>query len=284
MMSPYTPYAIVALVFISVFGAAYGFAHGAGVRARRFAHAYTESLDAPLKRMLKPPHGRLILSGQAVAVLALISLAVALRTTAPVILALLLVPAPKLVLKYMQYKRCQAVEAKLDGFALALANATRATPSVGRALGLLQSTLPIPLDEEAEQVLREMRVGSSVEQALLNFSWRVGSLSLDALLSGVLIAMRIGGRLADVLETTASTLREMARLDGVLRAKTAQSKMQMWVLACMPVLIVLGFNAVRPGYFDPLTQTKLGIMLLVAAILLWLGSIFAARKILAVEL
>jgi tight adherence protein B len=282
MMSPYTPYAIVTLVFLSVFGAAYGFSHGAGLRARRFADAYTESLDAPLKRMLKPPRGRLILTCQVIAVLALS--AVALHAKALVFLALLILPAPKLILKYMQYKRCQAVEAKLDGFALALANATRATPSIGRALGLLQSTLPVPLDEETEQVLREMRVGSSVEQALLNFSWRIGSSSLDALLSGVLIAMRIGGRLADVLETTASTLREMARLDGVLRAKTAQSKMQMWVLACMPVLIVLGFNAVRPGYFDPLTQTKLGIMLLVAAILLWLASILVARKILAVEL
>jgi tight adherence protein B len=283
-MPAYTPYAIVALVFVSVFGAAYGIAHGAGLRARRFADAYTESLDAPLKRMLKPPRGRLILTAQGIAVLASTSLAMALQTAAPVLLVLVVLPAPRLVLRYMQYKRCQAVEAKLDGFALALANATRATPSIARALGLLQSTLPVPLDEETEQVLRELRVGSSVEQALLNFSWRVGSASLDALLSGVLIAMRIGGRLSDVLETTAATLREMARLDGVLRAKTAQSKMQMWVLACMPILIVLGFDAVRPGYFDPLTRTQLGIMLLAGAILLWLASILVARKILAVEL
>ncbi len=282
VLSPHTRYAILALVFVSVFGATYGFSHGAGLRVRRLADAYTEGLDAQLKRMLKPARGRLILLVQVAAVLVLGALA--LEVPALAFLVVLVLPAPTLVLRYLRYKRGEAIEQKLDSFALALANATRATPSVGRALALLQSTLPVPLDEETEQVLRETRVGNSIEQALLNFSWRVGSTSLDALLSGVLIALRIGGRLAEVLETTASTLREMARLDGVLRAKTAQSKMQMWVLACMPVLIVIGFDQVKPGYFEPMTHGHIGILLLVAAVLLWLASIFLARKILAVEL
>jgi tight adherence protein B len=283
-LAPWMPWTIVGLVSLTVGTASYGFAHGAGNRARSFAVRYADGIDAPLKRMLKPAKGRLVLLGQVGAVIAICSLAVALRMPALGLLALVVLPAPMLVLRYMQYKRCQAIEAKLDSFALALANATRATPSIGRALGLLQSTLPSPLDEEIEQVLREMRVGSSVEQALLNFSWRVRSPSLDALLSGVLIAMRIGGRLSEVLETTAATLREMARLDGVLRAKTAQAKMQMWVLACLPLLIVVGFDSVKPGYFAPLTATNLGIVLLALAVLCWIGSIFLARKILAVEL
>jgi tight adherence protein B len=149
---------------------------------------------------------------------------------------------------------------------------------------MLQSSLPSPLDEETSHVLREMQVGSSLEQALLDFSWRVQSPALDALLSSVLIARRVGGSLPQVLEITANTLREMARLEGVLRSKTAQARAQMWVLGCLPPGIVLAFNTVRPGYFEPLTASPIGTLLLIAAIVLWLSAIMLARRILGVAL
>lgn len=284
LLAPATRLALIGLVGVAVAGATYGYAQGASTRAQALALRYIDSLDAPLKRMLKPPRGRTIMLGQGAAVVAIVSLAFALRMPGVALASLLVLPAPRLAIRYMQKKRCEAIEAKLDGFALSLANATRAAPSIGRALLMLQSTLPKPLDEEVEQVLREMRVGSSVEQALLNCSWRVQSPLLDALLSGVLIARRIGGELPEILETTASTLREMARLDGVLRSKTAEARMQMWTLALLPVLIVAGFDMASPGYFKPLTDTPLGQLLIGIAIVCWITAILLGRKIMAVEL
>ena len=77
--------------------------------------------------------------------------------------------------------------------------------------------MPSPLKEEVELATKEMRVGSSLDQALLNMAGRVGSRQLDSALSAVLIGRQIGGDLPHILETTASTLREMARLEAVVR-------------------------------------------------------------------
>ena len=284
VLSPAVRLSVIALVGLTVSAASYGYAQGANARVQRVASRYVDGIDAPLKRMLMPPRGHLVLVAQVAAVVAIVSAAVALRQPALAPGALLVLPLPKLVLTLLQKRRRALIEEKLDGFALSLANATRATPSVGRALQMLQTTLPTPLDREVEQVLREMRVGSSLDQALLNFSWRVQSPSLDALLSAVLIARRIGGRLPDILETTANTLREMARLDGVLRAKTAEARMQVWVMAFFPLVVVFGFDAMSPGYFDALTEQTLGLVMIAVAVTFWIAAILLARKIMAVEL
>ena len=284
LLTPAVRLSLVVLVGVTVFAASYGFAQGANARAQRIATQYVDAIDAPLKRMLLPPRGHLVLAAQLATVTCVLSLAVGLRLPALALGALLILPLPRLVLSLLQKRRRELIESKLDGFALSLANATRATPSVGRALQMLQTTLPVPLDREVEQVLREMRVGSSLDQALLNFSWRVQSPSLDALLSGVLIARRIGGRLPDILETTAATLREMARLDGVLRAKTAQARMQIWVMAFFPLVVLFGFDAMSPGYFDVLTEQSTGLVLIAVSIVFWISAILLARKIMAVEL
>lgn len=261
---------------------AYGVACSPELRERVLR--YTQSLDAPLRRMLQPAYGSVLLASQIALGLGCAAAALLLHTLWPALLIALIMPAPKMIIAYLQRRRCRRIEEKLDVFALALANATRATPSIGRALQLLLPTLTSPFEGEIEQVLREMKVGSSAEQALLTLSWRVQSPVLDALLSNVLVARRVGGELPVVLETTASTLREMARLEGVLRSKTAQSRAQLWVMCSLPILLVMAFDAAKPGYFDPLTHSAVGMALLLGAAVLWLSAILMARRILAVQL
>jgi tight adherence protein B len=283
-MNPLLIASSAALAGVSVAALHYGVAESAGSRAQLLAARYTQNLDDTLRRMLLPPRGRVILYVQCLALGLSLLAAAALRAPAVCLCIPLVLAAPRFALRVLRKRRRDAIEAKLDGFALALANALRASPSIGRALQTLQSTLPSPIAGEVAQVLGELRVGSSVEQALLNFSWRVQSDPLDALLSSVLVARRIGGSLPETLETTAATLREMARLEGLLRSKTAQSRMQIWVLGCLPPVLVLAFDRVNPGYFDVLTASALGLLVIAVAVLCWFFAVVLARKLMAVEL
>jgi tight adherence protein B len=94
----------------------------------------------------------------------------------------------------------------------------------------------------------------------------------------------VGGNLPKILETTANSLREMARLEGVVRTKTAEGKMQMWVLAVFPLLLILAVNSINPGYFEPMTSSLAGYLLVGFAVVFWLGALVSARKILAVDI
>jgi tight adherence protein B len=190
---------------------------------------------------------------------------------------------PLLVLEQRRVARINAIEAKMDGFILTLANALKSTPSIGSALIYAQPLLAPPLNEEVELALKEIRVGSTVEQALTNMSSRIRSTPLDAALSGIMIGRQVGGDLTQILETTAATLREMARLQGIVKAKTAEGKGQLMVLAVFPAVILVLFDTLSPGYFRPLTNSTAGYFITFAAIALWVGAVILARNVLAVE-
>jgi Flp pilus assembly protein TadB len=165
-----------------------------------------------------------------------------------------------------------------------LANALRASPSAGRALAMIQPVTPVPLDREIELVLREMRVGSTLEQALGNLSARVRSFQLDAAMSGLLIGRQTGGNVPEILDGAAQTLREIARLQGVLRSKTAEGRAQANVLAVFPLVLIFTFDLASPGYFKPLTEGAVGVTVMMLAIAMWIVSVIMTRRIMAVEL
>jgi tight adherence protein B len=192
--------------------------------------------------------------------------------------------APRVVLDRMHKARVLQIERKLDSFVVALANALRASPSAGRALAMIQPVTPAPLDREIELVLREMRVGSTLEQALGNLSARVRSFQLDAAMSGLLIGRQTGGNVPAILDGAAQTLREMARLQGVLRSKTAEGRVQANVLAVAPIVLIFAFDLASPGYFRPLTESIGGMVVTVLALGMWVGSVLMTRRIMAVEL
>ncbi|HET9934801.1 MAG TPA: type II secretion system F family protein, partial [Polyangiaceae bacterium] len=200
---------------------------------------------------------------------------------------LLLAPAlfgPAAYIEQLRKRRVRAIDGQIDGFTLSLANALKATPSIGNALGYVQPLLPEPLAQEVGLALKEMKLGHTVEQVLLSMGVRIRSVQLDAVLSSLLIGRQVGGDVGKILEKTAATLREMARLAGVVRTKTAEGKAQLSVLAAFPVLIVFMFDTVSAGYFDPLTHSVVGWVIIVSAVVLWIASLLIARKVLEVDL
>jgi len=190
---------------------------------------------------------------------------------------------PAWYIEQMRQRRIAALEAQLDGFLTALANALKSIPSIGSAFTSIQPLLQPPMKDEVDLALKEMRVGSTLDQALLNMAGRIGSRQLDSALSAIVIGKQIGGDLPRILETTASTMREMARLEGVVKSKTAEGKAQMWVLAVFPFMMALALNSVKEHYFEPLSSSIIGYVAAFAAGFFWLCSLILARKVLAVD-
>jgi tight adherence protein B len=137
-----------------------------GAPAMRFYARQVAALDERMRRQLLVPQGQTIVIGQLVA--AVCTLAIALLTGNPKwLFALVAITfGPSLVLMRMQNQRMKLIESRIDGFTLSFANALRATPNIARALETVAVSIPSPLREELELTLRELRVGSTLEQAL----------------------------------------------------------------------------------------------------------------------
>jgi tight adherence protein B len=191
---------------------------------------------------------------------------------------------PTLYIEMLRRKRVEALELQLDSFILALANALKSTPSIGAAFNSVVTVVSDPIKSEVDLATKEMKVGSTLDQALLHMASRVGSRQLDSALSAILIGRQVGGNLPKVLETTANTLREMRRLEGVVRTKTAEGKAQLWVIALLPFGMLVGLNVLFPGYFIPLTGSIIGYLVIAFCTACWVTSVILARKILNVDI
>jgi len=249
----------------------------------RYYRRYIEYLDRDRRLLFLPPAGKKIFIGQVVAGCVVLALAV---TVDPwVYLGVVLVAVmPWLNLRQKRAEHIKKLEAQVDSFIMGLANSMKTVPSASAALGALVPILTYPTRLEIERVLAEMRVGSTLEQALLNMASRLRSPTMDSALSALLIGLQVGGNLPAVLEDTAETIREMNRLDGVVKTKTAEGKAQLWVLAIFPFAICGAFSWAQEGYFEPLQKSVIGYIVTTIAVVIWMGSLLLARKILKVDI
>jgi len=274
----------VLLLAIAALLAVFVTARDPGSLPYRHWSLYEAYLNRKLRQMFLATYGRLIIWTQVIAGAACAGLGLLFQERLLYLALLPIAAGPALYLELLRQRRVRAIEAKIDGFVLTLANALKATPSIGNALAYTQPLLAPPLDVEVGLALKEMRLGNTVEQAMLGMAGRIRSMQLDAALSGLLIGRQVGGDLPKILEKTAETLREMARLQGVVRSKTAEGKAQLFVLAVFPALILLSFDTVSRGYFDPLARSVVGWVVIAISVALWIASLLMARKVLAVDI
>jgi tight adherence protein B len=250
----------------------------------RYYKRYVAYLDTNLRLLFLPAEPEKLVLGQGVA--AVVVLALAFTIDLPYWYAFLVVVAivPFVYLRRKRAEHIKLLEDQVDSFILALANSLKTVPSPSAALTAVFPVLPVPTKLEIDRVLKEMRVGSTLEQGLLNMASRLKSVPMDAALSAVLIGLQVGGNLPTVLENTAATIREMNRLEGVVKTKTAEGRAQLWVLALFPFGICFAFNSVEEGYFEPLQTTVVGYVLTTVAVVLWMSALLLARKILKVDI
>ena len=107
---------------------------------------------------------------------------------------------------------------------------------------------------------------------------------MQTALASLRIGQRTGGQLPDILERSAQALREMARLEGVVRTKTAEGKAQAYVVGVIPFPLVALLHYIDPGFLNPLLVSARGHLVLAAALVLWLLSIVVAKKVLRVDI
>ncbi len=251
---------------------------------RRMGGAYAAALDADLRAMFLPPRGEYIAWFQVTSTIAAIALREILRIDALLLVAVAIVVVPRVAVTVMVKKRRARLDEQANGFALALANTLKTTASVGDAVRLTLDVTSKPMREEIETALREVRVGSTLEEALLAAAARAGVPAFDVVVSALLIGQKTGGDLPRILETTAASLRELKRLEELTDRVTRSAKQSLAVAACITAGLAIMLPRVMPGFFDPLKGTMKGQLVaaqcaLVYVFALMLGWRFTRKSI-----
>lgn len=175
-------------------------------------------------------------------------------------------------LSYRTNRRRRMFDAQLPDALSLISNALRSGHSLLQALEVASHELPAPASDEFGQVIRETRVGISVEDALGNLTERMPSDDLDLIVTAVLIQRQVGGNLAEVLDKINATIRDRIRILGQIRTLTAQGRLSGWIVSALPVGVGVMIYLLNPQYIDPLIGQKIGwIMLGAGAVLQAIG-------------
>ena len=144
---------------------------------------------------------------------------------------------PWLIAKRITTQRRQRFVYQLPDALLALSSALRAGANLTRGLELMASRQPAPLSQEFSIVLAEQRVGRPLAESLGDLRGRVGAPELDLMNTAMNVSRRVGGNLADTLESLARTLQEKAHMEGKIDALTSMGRAQGWVVRLLPIFI-----------------------------------------------
>jgi tight adherence protein B len=244
---------------------------------------YLESLDKNLQFLRVRMTARKLVSLQVLGALVLVLAALLLGRWLPVSIVPVLMLGPSVVLERQRAKRVAKIEQQVEGWLVAISNALKASGSLGEAIASTTSLIGAPMSEEIDVLVKEYDLGTPLDRALDNLADRVGSKTLSGAVLALNVARKSGGNLPEMLANAAAALRELARLEGVVRSKTAEGKAQTFVIGVIPVPMVLVIHWIDPEFFAPLQQSFVGYVIVAIACVLWLVAILAARKIVAID-
>ncbi len=201
-----------------------------------------------------------------------------------VILVVCGLASPTLLVRFYRARRVKRFETQLVDGLVGMASAFRAGMTLYQSMEEVARTSNPPLRDELSLTVREVRLGKTTEEALENLARRVPSDDLRLVVTAINTARAIGGNMAEMLDTISNTTRERFRIEGRIRALTAQGKLQGWIIGSMPVLVWLGFDMVRPDLTRPMMQHWFGYAVIGVVVFLELLGILLIRRVIAIRI
>jgi tight adherence protein B len=183
------------------------------------------------------------------------------------------------VLRARRERYRTTVDAEVPGLALALADALAGGHSLRGALSEARSSVSGAAGHELRRTVAELDAGAPTEDALQAMGLRARSPRLDTVVAACLLQRSAGGDLARLLREGARAMEEGARLEGELRAATAQARFTGLLVVLLPLGGALLAELASPGWTAGLLGSFLTAWLVGIALVLQAVAAVAIRRL-----
>jgi len=190
---------------------------------------------------------------------------------------------PLRIVQNMFEKRCNLlVDQMVDGLTI-MANGIKAGLSVPQTMERVVENMNNPISQEFGLVLSQIRLGRSVEEALIEFGERIPRPDVQMFVTAINILKETGGNLAETFTTIVVTIRERQKIEKKIEAMTAQGMMQGLIVSLIPFLLMGLFYVMDPSFIAPLFGSALGLVIFLIIIGLVIIGGITVRKIVKIE-
>ena len=176
-------------------------------------------------------------------------------------------------LKQRIAKRAVLFESQLvDALELAARSLKAGHPLPG-AFRLVSEEIAPPIGTVFAEVCQQQDLGVGIDESLRKTAEASPSPDLKLFATSVVMQLRTGGNLVDMMERLALVIRDRMRLTRRVRVLTAQTQFSKRILLLLPFVVFVILNLLNPEYMRPLYTTGPGTRLLaVAAAALIIGA------------
>jgi tight adherence protein B len=164
-----------------------------------------------------------------------------------------------------------------------LASALRAGYSFSSAMASMAEDAPEPSRSELRRASTDEQLGTDIAEALEAVGQRMANPEIQYV--GIVARMQreAGGNTAEVLDQVIETIRGRQELRRRVRVLTAQGRMGGGVISVMPIVLVVTMSLANPGYFNPLFESTIGVLLVFAGLFMLGAGWLIIRKVVDIE-
>ena len=204
---------------------------------------------------------------QALLFLAALGMLYGLTRSTPISLVFAAVLANRLPYAYLQRRvnaRLRQFESDLPVMLSVVSSSLRSGLTFAQALDTAVADDKGEIGRQMRRALTEMRVGATLDEALMRVAQRMGSEDLRWAVTALAIQREVGGSLSKILDTSAEAIRGRAELRREVRTLSAEGRLSAYVLLGLPVLIFAFLAISRPDYVSVFWSEPIGVAMLIA--------------------
>ncbi len=189
------------------------------------------------------------------------------------------VVVPWLIMRSRRDRRLQKFTQQLPAIAELLSNALRAGLSLQGAIDLVAREIGDPAAEEFGIVMREVRLGGTIDDALEALAARMPSPDLGIVVTALRVQRIAGGNLIKSMGALSRTLSERQRTHEEIKTMMTEPMFASYLMPVLALLALAMLNYTLPGFLDVLFHTVPGLLVVGGFVGLQVGGFVLIQRI-----
>jgi len=177
---------------------------------------------------------------------------------------------PKLYLRHMRGRRLKAFTSQFADAIDVIVRGIQSGLPVGECLGIIGRESSEPVAGEFRQIVENMQIGLTLEEALNRAQDRIHSQDLRFFAIVLQIQAQTGGNLAETLENLSKVLRDRKKMKDKVKAMASEANASAAIIGSLPFVVCGLLVLVNPAYVGLLFTDDIGKILVVIG-LAWMG-------------
>lgn len=213
-----------------------------------------------------------------------IGLIVLVTGSSPIVVLLAMVGAglgvPRWLLNHLARRRQQKFLLELANAIDIIVRGVKTGLPLNDCLQVIAAETPEPVRSEFADLVEQQRIGVPIARAFERMYDRVPLPEVNFFAIVVSIQQSTGGNLAEALGNLSQVLRDRHRLAAKVKTYSAEAKTSAWIIASLPIAVMLLVYLSTPKYISLLWTEPAGkVMILVSATWMLLGMLVMRKMI-----